>query len=97
MGNGQIVWSNNELLRRELSGPAYFQDVVVVGDLEGYLHVLDPGTGQFIGREQVGGDAIRIPMLMDGDAIRIPMLVDGDLLFVLTDDGKLVALSLARG
>ncbi|GAB2901391.1 outer membrane protein assembly factor BamB [Microbulbifer echini] len=85
VGAGQITWSNNELLRRELSGPAYFQDVVVVGDLEGYLHVLDPNSGQFIGREEV-----------DGDAIRIPMLVDGDLLFVLSDDGKLVALRLAQ-
>ncbi|WP_020412177.1 outer membrane protein assembly factor BamB [Microbulbifer variabilis] len=85
VGNGQIVWTNNELLRRELSGPAYFQGVVVIGDLEGYLHVLDPNTGQFIGREQV-----------DGDAIRIPMLVDGDLLFVLSDDGELVALRLAQ-
>ncbi|MCO1333836.1 outer membrane protein assembly factor BamB [Microbulbifer sp. OS29] len=84
VGSGQIVWNNNELLRRELSGPAFFQDVVVVGDLEGYLHVLDPNTGQFIGREQV-----------DGDAIRIPMLVDDDLMFVLSDDGKLSALRLA--
>ncbi|MFS1524215.1 outer membrane protein assembly factor BamB [Microbulbifer sp. 2304DJ12-6] len=86
VGNGQIDWSNNALLRRELSGPVYFEDVVVVGDLEGYLHLLDPGTGQFIGREQV-----------DGDPIRIPMLVDSDLLFVLSDDGKLVALRLTRG
>ncbi|WHI48491.1 outer membrane protein assembly factor BamB [Microbulbifer sp. EKSA008] len=84
VGSGQIEWSNNELLRRELSGPAFFQDVVVVGDLEGYLHVLDPNSGQFIGREQV-----------DGDAIRIPILVDGDLIFVLSDDGKLSALRLA--
>lgn len=85
VGNGQIVWNNNELLRRELGGPAYFGDVLVVGDLEGYLHVLDPANGQFIGRERI-----------DSDPIRIPMLVDGDLLFALSDDGELVALRLER-
>ncbi len=85
VGNGQIVWNNNELLRRELSGPAYFGDVLVVGDLEGYLHVLDPANGQFIGRERI-----------NSDRIRIPMLVDGDLLFALSDDGELVALRLER-
>ncbi|SEA32628.1 outer membrane protein assembly factor BamB [Microbulbifer marinus] len=85
VGNGQIVWSNNDLLRRQLSAPAYFGEVVVVGDLEGYLHVMDPATGTMIGRERI-----------DGDPVRIPMLVDGDLLFALSDDGKLVALRLER-
>ncbi|AOS97285.1 Outer membrane protein assembly factor BamB precursor [Microbulbifer aggregans] len=85
VGSGQIVWSNNDLLRRELSGPAYFGDVLVVGDLEGYLHAIDPTTGQIIGREQI-----------DGDPVRIPMVVDGDLLFALSDDGELVALRLER-
>ncbi|AMX03086.1 outer membrane protein assembly factor BamB [Microbulbifer thermotolerans] len=85
VGNGQIVWNNNELLRRELSAPAYFSDVLVVGDLEGYLHVLDPANGHFIGRKRI-----------DGDPVRIPMLVDGDLLFALSDGGELVALRLER-
>jgi outer membrane protein assembly factor BamB len=85
VGNGQIVWSNDQLLRRELSGPAYFGDVVVVGDLEGYLHVLDPADGSFIGRQRI-----------DRDPVRIPMLVDGDLLIALSDDGELVALRLER-
>ncbi|SDJ83396.1 outer membrane protein assembly factor BamB [Microbulbifer yueqingensis] len=85
VGNGQIAWGNDKLLRRELSGPAYFGDTVVVGDLEGYLHVLDPATGELIGREQI-----------DGDAVRIPLLVDGDLLFALSDGGELVALRLER-
>ena len=85
VGSGQIVWNNDQLLRRQLSGPAYFGDTVVVGDFDGYLHVLDPMTGQIIGRERI-----------DGDRVRIPMLVDGDLLFALSDDGELVALRLER-
>lgn len=85
VGNGQILWSNNELLRRDLSGPAYFGDVVVVGDLEGYLHALDPNTGRFVGRTRI-----------DRDPVRIPLLADGDLLFALSDDGELVALRLER-
>ncbi|MEW5248240.1 outer membrane protein assembly factor BamB [Microbulbifer discodermiae] len=85
VGSGQIQWNNGDLLRRELSGPAYFANSVVVGDLEGYLHVLDPATGAIIGRERI-----------DGDRIRIPMLVDGDLLFALSDGGELAALRLER-
>ncbi|WP_295803250.1 outer membrane protein assembly factor BamB [uncultured Microbulbifer sp.] len=85
VGNGQIEWSNSELLRRQLNGPAYFGDVVVVGDLDGYLHALDPSTGRFVGRERI-----------DRDPIRIPLLADGDLLFALSDDGELVALRLER-
>ncbi|WP_237054833.1 outer membrane protein assembly factor BamB [Microbulbifer sediminum] len=85
VGNGQIAWGNDKLLRRELSGPAYFGDTVVVGDLEGYLHVLEPSTGELIGREAI-----------DGDAVRIPLVVDGDLLFALSDGGELVALRLER-
>lgn len=85
VGNGQIVWSNNDLLRRQLSGPAYFGDVLVVGDLEGYLHLLDPNSGRIIGREKI-----------DSDPVRIPLLADGDLLFALSDDGELVALRLER-
>ena len=85
VGNGQIEWSNSELLRRQLSGPAYFGDVVVVGDYDGYLHALDPASGRFVGRERI-----------DRDPIRIPLLADGDLLFALSDDGELVALRLER-
>ncbi|GAA5524977.1 outer membrane protein assembly factor BamB [Microbulbifer aestuariivivens] len=85
VSDGQIVWSNDDLLRRNLSGPAYFGDVLVVGDLEGYLHAMDPGTGEIIGRRKI-----------DGDALRIPMVVDGDLLFALSDGGELVALRLER-
>jgi outer membrane protein assembly factor BamB len=85
VGSGQIVWSSDDLLRRELSGPAYFGDVLVVGDLDGYLHAMDPTTGQIVGREKI-----------DGDPVRIPMVVDGDLLFALSDGGELVALRLER-
>ena len=85
VGNGQIQWTNSELLRRQLSGPAYFGDVVVVGDLDGYLHALDPSSGRFVGRTRI-----------DRDPVRIPLLADGDLLFALSDDGELVALRLQR-
>ncbi|WP_066966306.1 outer membrane protein assembly factor BamB [Microbulbifer sp. Q7] len=85
VGNGQVQWTNSELLRRELSGPAYFGDVVVVGDLEGYIHALDPSSGRFVGRTRI-----------DRDPVRIPLLADADLLFALSDDGELVALRLER-
>lgn len=85
VGNGQIQWTNSDLLRRQLSGPAYFGDVVVVGDLDGYLHAFDPSSGRIVGRTRI-----------DRDPVRIPLLVDGELLFAMSDDGELVALRLER-
>ncbi len=50
---GVEQWRNTELKRRELTGPVSFGDSVVVGDLEGYLHWLDSGTGKVTARKRV--------------------------------------------
>ena len=53
---GQKNWENDQLLHRGLSNPVVLQGKVVVGDYAGVLHVMDPITGELIGRAKTSGD-----------------------------------------
>jgi len=77
------MWSNNALLRRQLSAPAVFSSYIAVGDLEGYLHVLSQVDGRFIARTKI-----------DGKGLRVQPLVVGGWLYVYGNGGKLVALTI---
>ncbi|MCG8906378.1 MULTISPECIES: outer membrane protein assembly factor BamB [Pseudomonas] len=74
------LWSNDALARRQLSAPAVLSSNVVVGDLEGYVHLLSQVDGRFVGREKV-----------DGDGVRVRPLVVGSWMYVFGNSGKLVA------
>ena len=77
------LWSNDALARRQLSAPAVLSSNVVVGDLEGYVHLLSQVDGRFVGREKV-----------DGDGVRVRPLVVGGWMYVFGNSGKLVAYTL---
>ena len=51
-------WSSEEYSRRQLSNGATFKNLMLVGDLEGYLHVINPLTGITVGRKKVSGNPI---------------------------------------
>ncbi|OTG84750.1 outer membrane protein assembly factor BamB [Acinetobacter sp. ANC 4648] len=53
---GQQLWQNEQLLNRNLSNPVMFGKNLVVGDLDGYLHLIDPNTGNLIGRNKTSGE-----------------------------------------
>ena len=55
---GVSVWKQNQLLYRQLSAPVVQEDVVLVGDYEGYLHALSKQDGRLIGRTRVGNKPI---------------------------------------
>lgn len=55
---GAAAWKQEALLYRRLSAPGFVDGHVVVGDLEGYLHWLDPSTGELVARHRVGSDPI---------------------------------------
>ncbi|MNO82685.1 Outer membrane protein assembly factor BamB precursor [compost metagenome] len=74
------LWSNDALARRQLSAPAILSSNVVVGDVEGYVHLLSQVDGRFVGREKV-----------DGDGVRVRPLVVGNWMYVFGNSGKLVA------
>ncbi|MGF1725077.1 outer membrane protein assembly factor BamB [Photobacterium nomapromontoriensis] len=76
--SGTELWSNNALEHRLLSAPAIIDGYLVVGDSEGYLHWLDPVSGDFVAQQEVGGDGIAVPPLE---------MLDGYL--VITRDGRI--------
>ncbi|WP_166169256.1 outer membrane protein assembly factor BamB [Acinetobacter sp. SA01] len=53
---GEKLWQNDSLLNRQLSNPVILGQDLVVGDLDGVLHLIDPATGQLIGRSKTSGE-----------------------------------------
>lgn len=53
---GQPLWENDQLLNRQLSNPVMLGNELVVGDLEGVLHLIDPRNGQIVGRAKTSGE-----------------------------------------
>lgn len=57
--NGQLLWQQDALKHRRLSSPQIIADnLVVVGDVEGYLHTIDTTDGRLIGRTRVAKKSI---------------------------------------
>jgi len=82
---GASLWRQEKLRARALSAPAYFDDAVVVGDFEGYVHWLARDDGRFIARYRLNGTPIRARAVAGVDA-----------LYVVDQDGKIAALRLER-
>ena len=57
--NLEESWSNEDYLNRSLSNPVSFKGDLIVGDFEGYLHVIDPLNGTTIGRKKVSKKPIK--------------------------------------
>ena len=70
-GNGQSVWSNDQLFLRRLTGPVKLSGTIATADAEGYLHLLDPSDGRFVGRETIDGSGVSTPMLSVGESLII--------------------------
>lgn len=81
IGQEAPVWTNETLLRRQLSTPVGFSNYLAVGDYEGYVHLLSQIDGNVLGRTDV-----------DGDGVRAPMIGQGNTLYVYGNSGSLVAL-----
>lgn len=78
--NGSPVWTQPVLHARWLTVPVPFDDSVVVGDVQGYIHFISKKDGSLMARERLGGDPITAP----------PLVV-GDVLVVQSNDGKVGA------
>jgi outer membrane protein assembly factor BamB len=52
--NGKTFWRQGNLGYRNLTVPLPLSNIVAVGDLEGYVHLLSQDDGSFVGRLQVG-------------------------------------------
>ncbi len=74
------VWKQEGLKHRRLTAPVTLGERVVVGDYQGYLHVLSPQDGAFIGRTK-----------LHSSGIRSRMLVADNVLYVMANSGHLAA------
>ena len=78
--NGKLKWEQSKLAYRWLTAPQLMQHYLVVGDGQGYLHLLSKQTGKFVARVQV-----------DDSAIVATPIVQGDTIYVLSSTGDLRA------
>jgi outer membrane protein assembly factor BamB len=81
--NGTVRWRQVQLAARNITGPAILGKYLVVGDGEGYLHLLSREDGHFVARIRVNSSPI----------LATPVVNNG-ILYVLTTDGHLAAYSL---
>ena len=77
---GDVVWQNEKLLYRGLSGAVAVGPVVVFGDSEGFVHFLDAATGE---------QQLRLPT--DGKAVVGTPVLAGNTMLVTTQAGSLFA------
>ncbi len=78
--NGAGLWKQDELHHRRLTTPVAYDDFVVVGDFEGYLHWLAVSDGRQLGRVHVTDAAIEAQ----------PVVVDNTV-YVYAKDGTIAA------
>ena len=81
--NSASLWRQSKLQARSLTSPVSFQDYIVVGDFDGYVHWLRKDDGEFVGRIRVDSDGI----------IATPIATD-DILYVYGRGGTLAALQI---
>ena len=81
LATGAAAWKQEDMAYRRLSAPAFFDGFVVVGDFEGYLHWIDPDTGEMVARSRVGSDPI----------LTAPV-AGTDRLFVMGSTGRIAAI-----
>lgn len=78
--NGSTIWQDDTLARRQITRPVFFQDLLVVADLEGYLHFFDATSGRLVGRTSTTGER----------PVTAPLVV-GNTLYLLDTEGRLSA------
>jgi len=78
-----VAWEQRSLFRRGLSAPVTVGNYLIVGDDDGYVHVLAQSDGRLLGRRKI-----------DGKGIRSRPLVAEDIVYCMGNSGKLVALKI---
>jgi outer membrane protein assembly factor BamB len=66
---GASVWKQDKLVNRRLTPPVLLDGRIVVGDLQGFLHVISPENGEIIGRMPTDGTAVKSILPIAGGLI----------------------------
>jgi len=83
--SGATLWKQAALLNRSVTGPVALGEFVVVGDYQGYIHVLDAQNGEFVARTSTDGSAV------NSEPVRV-----GSNLLVQTNAGGLYAVAIEQ-
>jgi outer membrane protein assembly factor BamB len=57
--NLQESWRTDSYLNRNLSNPISYEGFILVGDFEGYVHIINPINGTTVGRKKISGKPIK--------------------------------------
>ena len=79
--SGASLWKQKELHNRQLSAAIAYQNYVVAGDFEGYVHWLSTNDGKVMGRIKLTKAPIETK----------PVIADG-IVYIYAKDGTLAAL-----
>jgi len=81
--SGSSIWKNDQLSLRRATSAYAIEDYLLVGDYEGYLHVLKNEDGSFIAR-----------LRTDGSPIMTPPVTLGDGALIQTSEGELYSIAI---
>ena len=81
--DGISVWKQSELERRFMTDPVFFNNYIIVGDFEGYVHWLSAETGEIVNR-----------IRLDRNSILAPAAASGDIVVISSASGKTIAMTL---
>ncbi len=79
------VWTRDDLAWRQPTQPVVLGEYLLVGDFEGYIHVLSTEDGSLQGQLE-----------FDDEGLRVPMQVLGDSVLVYGNSGRLAVLELKQ-
>lgn len=67
---GAVLWTQADLLHRQLTDPIIYENYIVVGDFEGYLYWLSKDNGNVVAKTQVSSSGlISKPLVVDNKII----------------------------
>ncbi|XTZ39445.1 outer membrane protein assembly factor BamB [Salmonella enterica] len=79
---GVTLWTQNDLLHRNLTAPVLYNGYIVTGDSEGYVHWINVEDGRFVAQQKVDSSGF----------LTEPVVADGKLL-IQAKDGTLYAIT----
>jgi outer membrane protein assembly factor BamB len=90
--NGATLWKQEKLQARSVTRPMLIGDYVVVGDYDGYMHVMSREDGRFVARVAVGGHEEEN---VGENGILVPPIINGDNVLVKARNGLLHAYTIS--
>ncbi|MBU4681451.1 outer membrane protein assembly factor BamB [Cedecea davisae] len=78
---GVTLWTQSDLLHRNLTAPVLYNGYLVVGDSEGYMHWINADDGRFVAQQKV-----------DSSGFQTTPVVASDKLLIQAKDGTLYAI-----